>query len=415
MKALDFHSSVLSSVGVYDLAGDGYLTAVVGDNKIPVSVNKKRLVLPNQDILKLSPWDTCIGYNPFAEKLTRGESPVLKFTKDAITLRLNDLFGVVLKHMLTIAADPALQKRVGPKVADLLKACPEANEKTIAKLDRLIDAVRRQPQHNFIAMYLKHGGENGASRTCVVSFPVLEELNNEEATEIFGVKFTSAKDKDKGRIKGLIEQALGELESYTYGSDSPEAPYFHALLTSYYKVASQINGLLTKYKKVIEGADELKIDLSWVEGLDEFHKFRGQIPSLEGNEGVVLDKDGKPDEELAAARMLQRDQVVEEAPRSRRRVGDEEDEQPRRRERDRDERTRGRDRDDDNDPMAQFRAQFRRDEEPSRSSSWGRGGRREERDSWGRPLDRDDDDRRGGRGWGSRYDDRGSRSRRRYR
>lgn len=395
MNALDFHGKVLSSVNVRDVDGDGYLTAFPDkDMAIPVSIGGKRLVLPTKEIMKKAPWDDCIGFNPFSERLTRGESPVLKFTKDAISLRINALFGHLFTSLCLVASDPALQKRMGPKVAELLKSCPEASEKTLAKAKKLVDIVHRQPQHNFISMYLKHGGENGASRTCVVSFPVLEALSDEETTEIIGLKLTSAKDKDKARLKGLMEYILDDLKAYTFGSDSPEAPYYHSLLTSYNLLALRLNGLFTKYKKVIEDADEFKVDLSWSEGLEDFEGFRGQISSLEGNEGAVL-VDAADDKKVEAAKasVFSRQQAVVEEPtreeRSERKRDEvERDERPDR------SRDRERSRDRSENPMDKFRSQFESNE-PERSSTWGRKGS-DDRDSWGRE--------RGGRG---RDDDRG--------
>ncbi len=389
MQALDFHKQVLASINVKDVNEDGYLTAFPDkDIAIPVSIGGKRLVLPTRDILKASPWDECVGFNPFSERLTRGESPILKFTKDAISLRLNGLFGQLFAALALVASDSALQKRMGPKVGELLKSCPEANEKTLQKAKKLVDIVHRQPQHNFISMYLRHGGENGASRTCVVSFPIYEALCDDEATEIVGLKLTSAKDKDKARLKGLFEYIIGEMDSYTYGSDSQAAPYYHSLLTSFNLLATRLNGVAVKHKKVIEGADDMKIDTLWAEGLNDFDGFNGQIPSLEGNEGVVL-ADTKDDKRVEAAKatVFSRDNAkLDEGPRETR-TRDREDRDSRD---DRDDRSSRRSRDSENSVMDEFRNQFRRQEEEERSSSWGR---REERDTWGRRVDSRDRDR----------------------
>lgn len=408
MILLDFYVKLLNSLDIADTDGEGLLSAFYAGDYTPITVGGKRLVLPKAEILREGNWKDRVGFHPLCEKITRTESPVLKLLKDVIGLKTDTVLIALLDALMHTAASPDLHKKVGgPKVAEYLKSVPGATEKTYKTLKKILEACKK-PEYRLVNYYLKHGGkgEEAASRTCVVSFPIFDDLEEGNAT-VFGVKVDK---KDRPAIQGLLEYVFGDKEtreSYSYGSRNPEAPYFHALLTSFGRVAERINTLLDKHKKHVEGAVEMKIPVEdWIDQLDNFAHFKGMIPALDGNEGSVEKAGAKveapvPDLKERATRAFSRPEPVKEevidapweesevaVPASRRPSPDEAVRQSDRRP----------------EPAASstgvmnsmddFMAQFRKPQEESRSEAWGGAGRRrEERRGFADTFreDRDDD------------------------
>lgn len=296
MKIIPFYSSFLGDCHIVDEHGDGLLSAHFNDQSIPIMVSKKRLCLPTKEILKGGQWDQRIVFHPLGEKLTRGESEIIKATKDYISLRVTVVLSTLLKELGHIAASPALHKGMEPKAKEFLKSLAEMDEKTHKALDKVLAAASKDPSRRLVSFYLKHGGkaDSDVIRSCIVSFPIMDEFEHAEA-EIFGVKMPRKKDKEL--IQKLLEYILGdaeEREMYSCGSRNMEAPFFHSLATSFYKLGHRLQTLVERHKKHLETPDKLSFSLEWAEQLDNFAMFRGLIPSLEGNEGELLEKDGQP-------------------------------------------------------------------------------------------------------------------------
>lgn len=385
MKILDFYKSVLASVGITDVDGEGMLSAFYHGSYNPVTVTGKRLVMPIPEILRAGLGDNRVAFHPLCEKITRGErgeSPVLKLLKDAVGLKVDTVFIALIDVLMHTAASPDTHKKIGPKAAEYLKLLPDANEKSYKSVKKILDACKNSPQYRLVNFYLKHGGEEGASRTCVVSFPIFDELDDASTKEIFGVKIDA---KDKARLKALLTYVFTEdyAEVFSYGSNNPEAPYLHALLTSFYKVATQANKLLERHKKHVDDIEP--IDISWAECLDTFSLFRGMIPALEGNEGLVGKKDEVVEDRTvrAYARPAVEDADTppwDDTPAKPVRSGAGEVAEV-----------------SSDDPMARFRGSFKREEKRSQEDSWGRTRQTEQRRGFASARyddERERDDRR---------------------
>lgn len=398
MDIIEFYTSILGSVGIQDIDGEGLLSAQYAGTESIVTVNKKRLCLPTAALLREGNWEDRTAFHPLCEKINRTESPVLKLMKDAISLRVDSIEKALLKSLMHTAVSPALHKGIGgPKPAAYLRLLPDVTEKTYKILCKILDQVAK-PEYRLVNFYLKFGGDQelNASRTCVVSFPIYDDLDDDSIKTVFGV---ACDLKEKKKIKALFDYVFGDeatRATYTFGSNNPEAPFFHALLTSYYKVVDQSNKLVEvhqkRLKEDVEDFAALSVDLDWVPDLDNFSKFRGMIPTLEGNAGGAEKKVVVEANADAQTRAFNRPAVTESPAYQHTRSV------PGRTE----------PRDDSNDPLAGFRNQFQSPKDESRSGAWG--GRKEpERDNgWGRSnRDRDRDDR-GGRGG---RDDRNDRNR----
>jgi hypothetical protein len=231
------------------------------------------------------------------------------------------------------------------------------------------------------------------ARLCSVSFPVMdEEYTGGKA--IYGKNLARVSDKEA--FFKLIRHILPGIDEadlhYNYGSNSPVAPNFHALMMAYSRVAKDINAQLKIFESYNPALKAWIIPTNWTKEMSMLNDYRLDIPSsLPGNEGEA--DEGTLKEE--------KDRLAKEKGREERREL-------------RDQHSRGGNRYTDN----------RGSRDEPRRASWG-GGRRDERDddrggrggNWGgrgRDDDRDDRDSRYSRDRGrSRddYDDRRGRER----
>lgn len=289
MDIIAFYRSILKDVSIIDPAEDGYLSALHAGNEIPLEVSGKRLVLPLKELLKSANWDKCIAFHPMAEKINRGESEVLKALKDYIYLQVNKVGWAVLTDLIKAAADNEKIKRVGPESEEYLKAVGGADTKTVEALSAISKATSKDPNRRLVSIYLKHGssGKEGFARQAIVSFPIMDEFELDDST-VFGVKMSK---KAKSTIHKLLDYVFGDEDTrsaYSSGTNNLEAPYFHALLNSFYKLAHRLNTIIKEHEKLLSEPEALHFELDWAEYIDQLSLFRGLIPSQPGNEGKVL-------------------------------------------------------------------------------------------------------------------------------
>ena len=303
MKLLEFYEKLLNDANVFNDNGDGYLSAHHGTQVIPLTIDKRRLVLPVDDLLREGRWDEYIAFHPMSEKANRGESPVLKAFKAYLVLRLAAPFKYLLKELMHFASSPKLHKgaKPAPKAAEYLKLLSGVDEKAYTAVLSIIKAMDKDPNNRLVSIYLKRGGtgDDDYIRTAVVGFPILDEFEREDDL-VFGVKMSA---KTKAAVKVLIEYILGDEDArkmYTVGTKNLDAPYFHCLISAFYKLANRFNVLLERHKKQLPDAAEAMFGLEWATMLDELAIYRGLIPTQNGNEGVPLTPDGKEDTSAAA-------------------------------------------------------------------------------------------------------------------
>lgn len=399
---LAFETEVLKDVGVFDASGEGFLSYLAGDIPKPVTIGPKRLCLPTRNILDDGIWDRRIAFAPLAEQISQGPSPVLNAFKEYVQLRLKETFRAVITALMELAIDQKRHKGLKADAAKFLQLLVEADQKTLDTLVRVLNAVAAAPEKRLVSLFLKNGGENGALRSCVVSFPIMEDAYTEDTTTFFDVKM-ARKTKDKHLIVNLLDYVLGnqeERKAYTKSSNDGEAPYFHSLLLSFHVMATHLNKLIDRHKASCPDLAGLRFGLAWTEQLVDFTNFAAThgraIPVLPGNRGKERDEAIKKealeldadDLGLAEEDRPRRDSDVRDRERNRR---DEPRERSRRGEDDRD------------------RVEIDRDESGGRSLAdiLGRSGR--DRDD-----DRDDSRRSGSRRDGGRdrggRDDRGGRN-----
>ncbi len=307
MEINDFYKSILESTGV-KIGDDGLVSVSLGKDEagneklIPYEVGKerksmRRLALPINDVLRSADWKSVIAFHPMSENILKGESPILKCLNSLMVARLGSVALRLMGQLLYIGANTSYHGKLTPKQSELLIHLQNANESTIKVFNRLIDKIRLVPVENeedtrLLKIFLKRGGVwkgSKRARVAVVNFPLLEEFAKGDNT-IYGVKMSN---KDKECILNLINfifPEAGDVDGYSFGSDSQIAPYFHALLHAYGNVAGRLNSIVKEFKKHLKDADELTTDLSWVSVAADLTPYRSSIPSLDGNEGDVEDR-----------------------------------------------------------------------------------------------------------------------------
>jgi hypothetical protein len=294
MEIRQLYKTILETLNM-DIDKDGMISMRVMDELFPAMVDGKRLVFPTETLLRAGVSDNVIAFHPLSENIIRGESPVIKKLRALIIYRLSEVIYTIMDQLIHIAADKDAHPKLTPTQSEFLSLVPRADAKTVKSFEKVLGMAETDGEHRLVSIYLKRGGHwkgNKYSRVAVTSFPITDDFDTNEP-EIFGVKMRKS---DKEALKNLFLYIVpnGEsLEEYSHGSNSMTAPYFHALMKSYLKVAKQLNKVVKRFKKHLHNADELMIDTSWESEIEDLSIYRDIIPSLKGNEGNAVEAEEK--------------------------------------------------------------------------------------------------------------------------
>lgn len=302
-KLIEFYTHLLEDLDITPCDG-GFLTADFGGTKIPVTVSKKRLCLPTTDILRGGNWDKRIVFHPVEEKLSRGESSVLKALKDYIQMRITTTTVLIARAILEVASDPARQVELkgGGSFLSVVGAC---DKNDLSHFNAVIKGVSKSPDNRLISIYLKRGSskttEESYTRKSVVTFPLLDELNGDG--DVFGVKVPK---KSKRAIAGAFEVIFGDAVAraeFSTATSKTDAPYLSSLLSSFAKLGLRINDVITPMTFIDQS---IRFKLGWVGQLMELDTLMGIVPSQEGNEGGVVEEPTPPPPSVKSLDNLQR-------------------------------------------------------------------------------------------------------------
>lgn len=262
MSLNEFYKKVLTSMSL-PVSEDGYIYASGGENKIMMTVEGKPMVLPTQEHIN-SILDTDedgnivvgkIPYNPLNENHIKGDTLSLKKTKLVIEHRISYGVGVAGELLLTLATNPALQKKTNLELNKFLGSINEAQNQGIKKLvdDKSIDQwvkIFKTAMSNgkgVISIFLKKSGVyNGTkyNRLATLSCPVYEELlEANPETMIYGTKL---RNKDITIFKLIYEYLLDLDDKHviSIGSNDTESPGFISLFKVYLKVMTKLNNII---------------------------------------------------------------------------------------------------------------------------------------------------------------------------
>lgn len=288
-ELLDFYRSVLRSASM-EVDDDGTVSAVVGADSEPKLIDGQRLVIPTKNQLSNPNWEDRIVFHPIEENILRGESLIIETLRRDMNTKANLSVVTLLYELMALAASRAEHAKLNPDQLEVLTLVPEASEKDLEFLRALLRKIPfDKPSQSVMSFYIKRGGKVGGKgfrRVGVVSFPLLQELNNGEP-KVFGVKPPSVKVRENvTKLLNYILPSQLTPENYSQGSDDDTAPYFDALLKLFVAVAQPINDTVLTFANVLDGSDAMLLEGDWLEYAEDLSKYRRLIPAMKGNQGA---------------------------------------------------------------------------------------------------------------------------------
>lgn len=319
LELIPLYKSILEASGLV-VDKEGLVSMELGGDLHPAECQNKRLALPTGERLRSGEWQGLQPFHPIAENIYRGESPVLKKLRAIINFRVASIISCLLTELIEIAANTDYHSKLSPTQSEYLTLVSNVDAKTVGAFEKVLSKMSPTGEHRLTSIYLKRGGTlkgEKFSRLAVASFPITDEFGNKEHT-LFGVKVRA---KDQKAFENLFDFLLPHahsIESYSVGSNAMTAPYLHALLLSFAKIAKQLNKVTHKFRKHLDNPEALHINLDWVDSLDDLSVYRDLIPTLSGNEGEpMVGEEGKAQESAghtAAAKALLSDPGTSPAP-----------------------------------------------------------------------------------------------------
>lgn len=291
MKILDLYKAVLEASGA-SIDEDGLVSMTrPGEDPIPFMVSEKRLALPTPKLLNagaFNPEGNLIAFHPICENVVLDTSPVLQKLETAMTFRLTWVMRELIMQLVTVAANPKLHKKMKVREHGLLSAMPDADEKTRDLLLKVMENTTTVGQKKLLTLYVRKGGTFGGEKVSRLArfFPSIVDALDQEKRTLLGTQLRKA---DIPQFLALIEYLLPEYrdsDRYASPSNASVAPTFHALVKTYAKVANQFNKIIDTHANQLQDADQLKIDTSWVDDVQDLSAYREQIPVLPGNDGA---------------------------------------------------------------------------------------------------------------------------------
>lgn len=289
MSVIDFYNKLFTSMG-YIVEENGLISKDFCGNKSNIIIKaddkEKTLILPTKQFLDNPNWDAHVPFHPLSENVVKGESLIIKELKRLMEHRFADVITTLMMELSIIAADKSGHKKLTVPQKKFLSLMPEANDKTVTVLGKILCNLSNKGERKICSLYIKRGGSiDGKSfkRLAVVSFPITEELNKEEKT-IFDVKVSTAEKNAIKNLFGWIIENVDVQGFYNFGSNDETAPNFHALCGAYMKLMSQLNAKIELFKHH-EEIGNLYRELNWDVEFNDLQSFYGQIPIMPHNDG----------------------------------------------------------------------------------------------------------------------------------
>lgn len=283
----EFYREVLESMH-YSVDDEGLISTMTPTGTAKAAtIEGMRLVLPTKEWLKKGFGEDYQPFHPLSEAISRrGTSPVLQHMQRNARAQLAFVFVTLATELLKVAADQSLHKDLPPSCSDFLRKLSNADKKLLPILDNLIRAATKK--NRLITVFLKNGGQidgKKVNRLCTIRFPIIEALDGED-NNVLGVEIRPKQRQALSNLLRLIVPLGDSPEEYSAGSNNRVAPYLHAFLQAYHKIASQLDRIITRYGKPMDLPIK-SFKLYPVESLDLFSELYDQVPVLRGNQGEV--------------------------------------------------------------------------------------------------------------------------------
>jgi hypothetical protein len=284
-QAVEFLKQIVVSLG-FDVAGYRiFNTDADGDKAI--TVGGKDLILPNREGLDNLYKEGAVAFNPLCENTLKGPSEVQEELNDMVHSALNIRMMALIYNLAKVAgSDKANDNKLNTLQAEFLPCLTGYDKEMVKRFASVIRACTADDyKTSLIYLTLKRQGKLGNtaySRICTVRFPFAEM---ERKDKPYGVALRIA---DYDSLRNLLEYILpgwAEDNTYSRGTDSKTAPYFTALITSYYAINSRITAIAKLFQVDFPEFGTLVNEDPWIASMGNLAQMRDSLPSLEGNEG----------------------------------------------------------------------------------------------------------------------------------
>lgn len=291
MKLLDLYKAILTAVGAV-IDDDGLISMTrPGDDPVPFMVDEKRLAIPTNQLLDkgaFNPDGQLIAFHPICENVVLETSPVLAKLEAAMAFRLTWVMRELIMQLVSIAANPKIHKKMKVKEHALLSVLADADERTRNDFIKVMESTTVVGQKKLLSLYVRKGGIYCGDKVSKLArfFPSIVDSLDQEKRTLLGVSLRKA---DVPAFLALIEYILPDYrdpDKYVAPSNSMVAPSFHALVRVYAKVAQQLNRIIDVHAPQLNEVDSLKIDVDWVDSVQDLSPYRENIPVLPGNDGA---------------------------------------------------------------------------------------------------------------------------------
>lgn len=297
------YAGFLASLGIFADA-NGLTYVIEGGSELPMTMRKRRLVLPTETILRDPDWTQMIPFHPFSEHLNKGKSVVLESTTRLVNLRLNRILAELLLTMVTFSVDTDRHPTASAESKEFLRLIPDVNKKTVADFKKFLSAhMDGSAEKSLISIYLKQGGELAGvkySRTAIVTSPAAKYVGAAEPV-IFDYKFATKRNRDY--LITLLNHLLPKLETslgYSVGCSSPVAPYFISLATAYAEIMYDLNRNIAIFADVNPDLADYAMDLEWIDIINNANEVSSEIRALQDNTGTDTEGDVRVQADITA-------------------------------------------------------------------------------------------------------------------
>lgn len=288
---IDLYKNVLDYAGL-TVDGDGHVLIQHDEDRSPVTIDGKELVLPTPEILKRPHHGEQIIFHPLAENtLRKKESEVILKLKSALNVRMNYLFGILASQLLGLCLNKEVHGKFTPSQSELLVLLKDVDETSRVNFTKLmVKLLGNDYEKVFLNVFLHKGGTvrgQRYARAGIMSFPFYKMLK-EKGTEIEGIKIRNKDVEIYSKIYKFIFPMIDEPEAYNYGSNSDIAPYTDALLMTTAKALGRFNDIVDEYGDFIADSNILVSNSDWVEPMMDLNSLLMEIrriPPQFGNEG----------------------------------------------------------------------------------------------------------------------------------
>ena len=296
MKLLEFYNEVVKSLGL-TTTDDGFIkigNQTLTINGVPFVMPTKEHIDSALDVNESGELELVkLPYNPLNENVIKGDTKSLRKTKDIVEKRLGHALAIIGELLLTLAYDSKLQAKTSMILNKFLSSIGPVKTKSMKDLvdDKTIDkwtkiytrSIEPGSETSFCKVFIKKIGKiNGTkyNRTTVIDFPILEAMENLDAsTPIMGVTLRTKDIKVFNIMLKYVLNMLNEKGTVEIGDNDTQSPGFVTLFKAYILVATRLDKMLTALKFIDEEAvnsSKLGITLT-TNDIDDVDKYAGEL------------------------------------------------------------------------------------------------------------------------------------------